>query len=561
MQTILTLQDIELSKEMYSSGYWTKDTYYTTLCKHAEASPDRFAVRDANSRLTFRQLLACVDKLAADLHVAGLQAGDRVSLWMSSRVDVAIAFIACSRMGYACNSSLHRDYTCEEIVALVKRIGSAALIHERDYGADSDRRNIVDMLRGVAGLKFIRQLDPLRDGGDIDGLSPIQGDAVVDLPYKTTPDRVTYLALTSGSTGVPKGVMHTDNTLLSNARAVAVDWRFDNKTVVYSISPLSHNIGIVGLSIALVSGGEFVCHSPLDARRLLDRIIETGATFLLGVPTHGIDLVAGCKQRGLTSLGQVSTFQVGGAPVPPALVRNLRALSVQIMNAFGMTENCCVHYTRPDDDEVTIAETCGRAGAGYETSLWREDDINVPQSEGEVGELAVRGPGMMLGYFDDQITTERSYNRLGWFMTGDLARLDAKGNLQIVGRKKDVIIRGGHNIYPVRIENLALRHPNVFKVAAFPVADERLGEKVCLGVVLKEKGATAPAEVLEHLHQLGLSKYDMPEYFVEVDALPVTANGKVYKGALVQSVSEGTLIPAPIRWSDSFHESGDKSRA
>lgn len=548
MQTILTLQDIEYARAMYAAGFWTGDTFYTLLRTHAKKAPERFAIRDANSRLTFRQLLERVDHLAMELHGAGLRPGDRVSLWMASRTDVAIAFIACSRMGYACNCSLHRDYTCDEVVALIRRVGAAALIVERKYGADSDKRDIVEMLRGHPGLKRVLTLEPLSEGGETE-VSPTAHEVTeLDLPIKTSPDRLTYLAFTSGSTGVPKGVMHTDNTLLSNARAVVKDWNFDASTVVYSISPLSHNIGIVGLSIALAAGGEFICHSPIDARRLLDRIVETGATFLLGVPTHGMDLVAGCRQRGLTTLGAVNTFQVGGAPVPPALVRNLRSLSVRIMNCFGMTENCCVHYTRPDDDETTITETCGRAGAGYETSLWREDDPDLPADVGQIGELAVRGPGLMLGYFDNQDATEKAFNRSGWFMTGDLARFDAKGNMQIVGRKKDVIIRGGHNIYPARIENLALRHPNVAKVAVFPVADERLSEKVCLCVILRSKAGTTGAELLAHLYQAGLSKYDMPEYFVEVDAFPLMASGKIYKRGLVQSVSDGALVPAAIRW-------------
>jgi acyl-CoA synthetase len=184
-----------------------------------------------------------------------------------------------------------------------------------------------------------------------------------------------------------------------------------------------------------------------------------------------------------------------------------------------------------------------------EIKLWRDDDRDREAAPGEIGELGVRGASLMLGYFNDQTATELSFNRDGWFMTGDLARLDEHGNLQIAGRKKDVIIRGGHNIYPVRIEDYALRHRGVTKAAAFPVADERLGERVCLAIIPRTSAAPAPLELLAHLNQQGLSKYDMPEFFLELDQFPLTASGKVLKRRLVEMVAQGLLKPQPIRWS------------
>ena len=139
-----------------------------------------------------------------------------------------------------------------------------------------------------------------------------------------------------------------------------------------------------------------------------------------------------------------------------------------------------------------------------EIKLWREDDRDREVAPGEIGELGVRGASLMLGYFDDQAATELSFNRDGWFMTGDLARLDAHGNLQIAGRKKDLIIRGGHNIYPVRIEDYTMRHAGVAKAAAFPVADERLGERVCLAVIPRTNEALAPMELLQASQRPGL---------------------------------------------------------
>jgi acyl-CoA synthetase len=155
-----------------------------------------------------------------------------------------------------------------------------------------------------------------------------------------------------------------------------------------------------------------------------------------------------------------------------------------------------------------------------------------------------------LGYFDNQQATEESFNHSGWFMSGDLGRLDEQGCLEIVGRKKDLVIRGGHNIHPARIEDLTMRHSAIARCAAFPVADQRLGEKVCLAVIPHEGESVEPGELLEHLHSAGLSRYDMPEYFIRMTAFPLTASGKILKRELVQWAKEGRIKPAPIRWTD-----------
>jgi acyl-CoA synthetase len=150
----------------------------------------------------------------------------------------------------------------------------------------------------------------------------------------------------------------------------------------------------------------------------------------------------------------------------------------------------------------------------------------------------------MLGYFDNQAATAASFNRDGWFMSGDLGVLDERGNLKVVGRSKDLIIRGGHNIYPAHIEALALRHAKVARVACFPVADERLGERVCIAVT----GSVVADELLSHLGREGLSRYDMPEFFVRLDEFPLTASGKILKRNLVEMVKRGELAPVPVRF-------------
>jgi len=552
MNTVLSLQDPEAARRYYEAGHWRPETMYMVLRRHAAATSDRFALRDSVSRLTYGEVLAWVDALAEDLHGAGVRSGQRLSVWLPSRVESAIILLACSRMGYVANTSLHHDYTCDDVVALLERTRSAALFTEPGYGADAESNDIFEIAADVKGLRKVYRLEPLEASAEtgagatrFGGLRPA---ASCTLPFSANPDRVMYLAFTSGTTGLPKGVMHSDNTLLANGRAIARDWRLDGSSVLYTLSPMSHNMGTVALVTTLAAGGELVVHGPMDAKRAFERIVETGATYGVGVPTHAIDLIAEVRARNIATLGTVTGFQLSGAPIPGEVVEALLELGVTPQNTFGMTENCSFQYTHPDDDAATIINTCGRSCDGFEIKIFSQEAPDAAARPGEVGEMGARGASLMLGYYDDQAVTENSFNIEGWFMTGDLARIDEDGNARISGRKKDLIIRGGHNIYPGRIEDLALRHPAIAKAAAFPVADDRLGEKVCLAVITWG-GRTADAEdILEHLDSRGLSKYDMPEYFLSVETLPLTASGKILKRKLVEMVAEGTLRPQPVRW-------------
>ena len=552
MNTLLSLQDPEAARRYYEAGHWRAETMYMALRRHAQASPDKFALRDSVSRLTYGEVLAWVDTLAEDLHAMGVRPGQRLSVWLPSRAESVIVLLACSRMGYVANTSLHRDYTCDDVVALLERARSVALFAESGYGADAESNDIFEIAASQKRLCKVYRLEPLAAGAGkgaeatrFGGLRPTEGSA---LPFTTNPDRVVYLAFTSGTTGLPKGVMHSDNTLLANGRAIAKDWRLDGSSVLYTISPMSHNMGTVALVTALAAGGELVVHGPMDARRTLDRLIETGATYGVGVPTHAIDLIAEARARGITTLGSLTGFQLAGALIPGEVVEALLGLGVTPQNTFGMTENCSFQYTHPDDDVAAIINTCGRSCDGFEIKIFGQEAPDAEVAPGEVGEMGARGASMMLGYYDDQAVTEDSFNTGGWFMTGDLARIDEDGNARIVGRMKDLIIRGGHNIYPARIEDLALRHPAIAKAAAFPVADDRLGEKVCLAVIAKGEKDVGAQDILGHLDSRGLSKYDMPEYFLSMEAFPLTASGKILKRRLVEMVEEGALRPEPVRW-------------
>lgn len=541
---VLTLLSHERLTESYKSGYWRNDTIYSLAAAHARKTPTKIAVRDSVGALTYADLLVRGDALAQDLYDAGLRKGDRVAVWLSNRIETAIALIACSRNGYACCPSLHRDHTSSDVIDLLQRMRASAFIGERGYGADAARASIFDRL---AEVKTLKKFYALSSTGDRPG-AELSASAMTSVAANADPNVLVYLAFTSGTTGRPKGVMHSDNTLLAAARAMIRDWQFGAQSVIYTMSPLSHNLGLGSLVMAIETGGELVIHDVPRTKSTLDRIVEVGATFVVGVPTHAVDLLREIKERSLVPK-TVKGFRISGASAPREVVADLLKFGVVPQSGYGMTEAGSHHYTRIDDDADRIVQTSGRPCEGYEVKIWSGDRPDVEMPVGEIGQIGGRGASLMLGYFDDQAANDEAFNLLGWFMTGDLGRVDKDGYIQITGRKKDLIIRGGHNIFPARIENLAMQHPAVARAAALPVPDHRLGEKVCLAVEFRPGKDLAPLELLAYLDQAGLSRFDMPEHFLKLDAIPLTASGKIRKIDLIEQVAAGSLKPEPIKWS------------
>jgi len=552
MSRLLTLHDPQTARGYYEQGVWRDDTLYSLLREHARVRPDAHALRDSRRRLTWSQLAVWVDALASELHAAGLKRGQRVSVWLPNRVEAAVVLLACSRNGYVCNPSLHQNYTVADIVQLLGRIQTAVLFAQPGYGADADRVDVFAAAAAQPAMKRVYRLTPPGVESAESGAHakfPALGSASGALPEPDlNPDKITYLAFTSGTTGMPKGVLHSDNTLLANGRAMVTDWHHDDQTILFSHSPLSHHIGTVALEQSLVAGFEVVVNDLPAGKKPLDWIVETGATYVMGVPTHAMDILADMKSRGMQKLGKVRIFYMAGSIIPPQTAKSFLDMGIKPQNIYGMTENGSHQYTLPDDDVEVITTTCGRACHGYETRLWDQENPDIEAKSGELGEIGTRGALLTLGYFNNQSATENSFNASGWFLSGDLGRLDAKGNLQIVGRKKDLIIRGGHNIYPAHIENLTVKHPAVLKAAAFPIADERLGERVCLAIIARDGTRLDAAQMLDHLGEHGLSKYDMPEYFIAMEAFPQTASGKILKRELIEMAKAGKIQPEAVRW-------------
>jgi len=531
MRPFLTLHHPADARRYYERGLWTEDTFYSLLSRHAEERPNAPALQDGRRMVSWSELRLWVDGVAASLREYGLVGGDRVSIWMSNRVEAIVMFLACAREGLACNPSLHKTYTCSEIVELLTTLSARALLTEPSWGADRANIDFDALLVELPNLKMVYTPDTFPEPV-VNATAPCRD-----------PDKVSYLAFTSGTTGAPKCVMHSDNTLLANARDLVADWRHGPQTVLLSLSPLSHHIAWVGVAQWLLMGGRFVTDDPPAGVSRLDWIETVGATYVLGVPTHAMDILAEQRRRAWSKLGRVSLFYMAGAPIPPSTAAAFLELGVKPQNVYGMTECSSHQYTHPDDTAEIIVTTCGRGGKAYEVRLFDPADSDKEVASGQVGQIGGRGAALMLGYFNNQTATETSFNQDGWFLSGDLGVLDEAGNLRIEGRIKDLIIRGGHNIYPSHIEAAAARHRDVNKAAAFPVPDDRLGERVCIVV----SGPIEADDLMQHLREQGLSKYDMPEYFLRVDEFPLTPSGKILKRELALRVRRGELQPVLLK--------------
>jgi acyl-CoA synthetase len=543
MNTILSLFNEPQARDFSARGWWRDETIYGAVADRAGAHPERVAILERERAISYADLVNAADRLAGAWTAAGLRPGARVAIWLPSRAEVAAAVLACSRRGFVACPSLHRDHTVADVAMLIGRMRASAVISQSGWGADADEHDIRDQVATMDHVVCHTAL--AADPGRALFTEVIGAD---DAPPDADPNSVVYLAFTSGTTGSPKGVMHSDNTLLAPTRALAADWHLDATTTIYSLSPLSHNLGFGAMLLALTMGAQFVVHDLPRGRSLLHRLRETEAAFVFGVPTHAIDLLAELRESPAADLPSLRGFRVSGAAIPPTVAQGLLDHGIVPQSGYGMTEAGSHHYTMPDTPAEAIVGSSGRSCAGYEVAIFSQADTAIALPPGEVGQIGGRGASLMLGYFDDQRATEESFNRDGWFLTGDLGWLDDDGYLHITGRKKEIIIRGGHNIFPAKVENLAMRHSAVGKAAAVPVAYERLGERVCLVLQLRPGRSITADELFEHLKVSGLSRYDMPEYWAFVAEMPLTASGKILKRALIERIAAADLPVSEIRY-------------
>jgi fatty-acyl-CoA synthase len=503
---------------------------------------------EAGFRCTYREYDRLVDRAAAGLLALGTRPGDHIAIWATNWTQWPILQLASARLG-AVLVTINPAYRPEELAYVLAQADVHTLFlidrfKTSDYFgmlrtacpelADSApgelRSDRFPELRWVVSLRetpaagMISWKEMLHRGEMVDR------STLVDLASRLSPNDPINLQFTSGTTGFPKGALLSHRNLLLNAFCFAERLRATPADRICVPVPFYHCFGcVLGTLVSLISRGTMLVPSQyFDPAATLDCIEKERATMIYGVPSMfiaelGDDTFAG---RNLSSL---RTGIMAGSPCPVEVInRVIREMGVaKIGIGYGLTEaSPGVTLTGLDDPDSWRVETVGRAFPGVEVKIVDADGREVP--EGEQGELCVRGPNVMLGYYRMPAETAEAIDPEGWLHTGDLARRDENGCYRITGRIKDMIIRGGENIYPREIEECLHARPAVAEVHVVGVPDPRLGEEVCAWVKLR-RGAAAAEEELRAFCREHLAHYKIPRYVLLVDEFPQTVTGKIQK--------------------------------
>lgn len=527
------------AKDADAGGYlanWGERLLVDYLDRAAEEQPERLAIVDfeygtnAQLDLTFGELRRRVDRIAWSLIGLGIERGDVVSVQLPNWWHFIAVHLACLRIG-AITNPLMPIFRERELTFMLGLAESKVVIVPKVF-RDADHENMVERIRhSLPALRHVIAVGGT--GANSFDQKLMSADVPADAAdtfrsRRLTTDDVVQLLYTSGTTGEPKGVMHTSRTLMRTMLPGIDHLQLGPDDPILSATPLAHQLGfILGVIVPIVVRSTVVMQDVWNANVALRRIREHGVTFAMGATPFLADLVDHASKQG--GAGSLKTFLSAGAPIPRMLVKRAREeINFKVLSAYGMTENLLVSSTRPQDPEQKVYETDGTPTLGIELRVVDPEGKVLPT--GEAGRLLTRGTSTFVGY----LKRPELYNvdKDGWFDTGDLARLDADGYVTITGRWKDVIIRGGENIPVVEIENVLYRHPAVRQIAIVAMPDVRLGERCCAFAVLRDEAKLEFAEMQAFLKQSGVARSYWPERLELVEAMPMTASGKIQKFVL-----------------------------
>ncbi len=497
----------------------------------ATRQPDRTALVDGDIRLAFRDIVARAEETAGGLAGLGIAPGDAVAVQLPNWWETIVALLATARLGAVAVPILpiHR---AREVGFILRQTGArAAFVPGRHR--DCDHRELLAGLR--ADLPALDVVVVTRDtaGAGMHAFGALPGGAA---PPAGAASDVALVMYTSGTTADAKGVLHSHQTLLAEARSLGPVHDLGAGDTVLMPSPLTHVSGLVhALLVPAALGSGAVLMARWDAGDALRLIAAERVTYMVGAPTFLRDL-AHHPDLPASDVSAFRLFSCGGADVDPTLVAEAAArLGCVAKRVYGSTEFPTITTTGPDDPPARRVDSDGRPIGAVEIRVVDDDDADVG-ADGE-GEVLARGPECCLGYLDPALNAE-TFTPDGWFRTGDLGRIDAAGFLRITGRKKDIIIRKGENISARELEDLLAAHPAVAEAVVVGLPDAAAGEIAC--AVLRLRTATDALsldEVTSHLLACGLSKRKLPERLVVTDDLPRTASGKVLKRALRERLS------------------------
>jgi len=482
--------------------------------------PHRVFLRTPDGReLTYASLQEQCSRFAGALARMGVAPGDRVAARVEKSPEAVLLYIACLRMG-AVFVPINTASSPNELEHLLRDSAPRVAVVP-----PAEREGLTPLIEQAG----VRQVETLARGSDgsISQLAELASSAESVLP-RLDAQSVAALVYTSGTTGRPKGAMLTRANLASNATVLAKAWRFDGNDVLLHVLPLFHVHGLfAAINTVLASTASILLLPKFDARAVLKHLADV--TVFMGVPTHYIRLLQeGGLDRAATA--RMRLFVSGSAPLSVETHREFLARTGHsILERYGMTET--LFNTSNPYEGPRVPGSVGPPLPGVGVRITHAESGDVEHEPDVIGTLEIRGPNVFAGYWRDPDKTRSEFTADGWFKTGDLARIDARGYVHIVGRVKDLVISGGYNVYPKEVETELEALPGVAESAVFGVPHPDFGEGVSAAVVLKTGTELAEGEIIDAL-RARLAPYKLPKRIVFLSELPRNAMGKVCKDVL-----------------------------
>jgi acyl-CoA synthetase (AMP-forming)/AMP-acid ligase II len=534
----MRLADIHPSAEAIrrhtASGYWTETTSNEVLERNAREFPTKDALFDGRIRLNYREYYRRAQRLAAHWNSIGLTRDDVIAIQLPNWTEFAIAINAAMLLGIPF-CQFHSDFRRKEVEFILRFIDASLVIIPRQFRGFDHVAMLGELQPGLPRLRQVVVVDDRPPAGTFDLRGFLDRDSEPALSeeglraLRPTGNDLARVLFTSGTTGDPKAVMHTHNTTACACRFQNRDYAIGRDSALLLFLPVGLNWGFFNTLQAIQAGCKLVYIDTFRPQEVLE-LIESERITHFGTAPAGLSAllnVANFARYDLSSLKAVTT---GGASCPIELIRQWRArVPGHLLELYGMAEAGAQSCTLLTDDPEAVCGTVGKPAG--EMGLKIIDETGTEVSTGSIGEILSIGPSIMIGYYNNADANARSFTADGWFHTGDLGTLDERGYLRIVGRRKEMIIRGGANIYPREIEELLFKHPKVLDVAVIGVPDARLGERTCACVVPRAGETLDFAGVVGFLRDK-IATYKLPERVEIFNALPRTPTGKVQKTVL-----------------------------
>ncbi|MEB3720473.1 medium-chain fatty-acid--CoA ligase [Escherichia coli] len=517
-------------------GLWGDASLADYWQQTARAMPDKIAVVDNHgASYTYSALDHAASCLANWMLAKGIESGDRIAFQLPGWCEFTVIYLACLKTG-AVSVLLLPSWREAELVWVLNKCQAKMFFAPTLFKQTRPVDLILPLQNQLPQLQQIVGVDKLAPATSSLSLSQIIADNTsLTTAITTHGDELAAVLFTSGTEGLPKGVMLTHNNILASERAYCARLNLTWQDVFMMPAPLGHATGFLhGVTAPFLIGARSVLLDIFTPDACLALLEQQRCTCMLGATPFVYDLL-NVLEKQPADLSALRFFLCGGTTIPKKVARECQQRGIKLLSVYGSTESSPHAVVNLDDPLSRFMHTDGYAAAGVEIKV--VDDARKTLPPGCEGEEASRGPNVFMGYFDEPELTARALDEEGWYYSGDLCRMDEAGYIKITGRKKDIIVRGGENISSREVEDILLQHPKIHDACVVAMPDERLGERSCAYVVLKAPHhSLSLEEVVAFFSRKRVAKYKYPEHIVVIEKLPRTASGKIQKFLLRKDI-------------------------